>query len=633
MPDVVIVVPPFASVQYPMLGPSLLAAACRRVGVSADVDYANVGFAVRVGFARYDRMALSSLHVMAADAVFAGERARRAVDRWFASRDAVAVSDPMSEPLSHDDFLACARAAHASVRDTARRILALGPAIVGFSSTFQQNLASIAVAREIKRARPGVVTVLGGANASSPMGAALRRAYPVFDFVFSGEADDAFPAFCRDYLRDGVLPAQPVVECAPLAELDTTPVPDFSAYFASIEDARRDGDPLASELPSALPVETSRGCWWGAKKHCTFCGLNGKEIGYRAKSVDRIVSEFDELVARHGIRKLQATDNIMPLSFRTGVLPALAAKDEPLELFYEVKSNLKDADLDLFVRAGVTTIQPGIESLSSHVLRLMDKGVSALQNLWLLRECTSRQIEVVWNMLIGIPGERLADYAAMLELIPDIEHLYPPRTCSPIVIDRYSPYHDDPTRYGIASIAPFRSYRYLYRADADLDAIGYHFTGDYTTELLAAHAARARFQRVLDAWLAKWTVSGTPPKLFAVPIDQERLFVEDTRASSTEHRLALSAPASAALRALSKPQRADDMADDVRAALPELVSRRFVTCHEGLWISVVTTPETGFRLRLETHERRLGATSTAQTSSDGKYERSVPSRRMSVVQQ
>ena len=74
------------------------------------------------------------------------------------------------------------------------------------------------------------------------------------------------------------------------------------------------------------------------------------------------------------------------------------------EIFYEVKSGLRRGQLRLLAQAGVTHIQPGIESLSSNVLRLMRKGV---------RRDPERQpaplgqyydIRVDWNILWGFPG-------------------------------------------------------------------------------------------------------------------------------------------------------------------------------------------------------------------------------------
>ena len=50
-----------------------------------------------------------------------------------------------------------------------------GARVVGFSSTFQQNTASFALARRLKQRYPGIVTVFGGANFDGEMGLELVR--------------------------------------------------------------------------------------------------------------------------------------------------------------------------------------------------------------------------------------------------------------------------------------------------------------------------------------------------------------------------------------------------------------------------------------------------------------------------
>ena len=65
--------------------------------------------------------------------------------------------------------------------------------VVGFSSTFQQNAASFALARRLKRRYPGIVTVFGGANFDGEMGAELVRSVDCIDYAVSGEGDTAFP--------------------------------------------------------------------------------------------------------------------------------------------------------------------------------------------------------------------------------------------------------------------------------------------------------------------------------------------------------------------------------------------------------------------------------------------------------
>src|SRR3954465_271775 len=51
--------------------------------------------------------------------------------------------------------------------------------------------------------------------------------------------------------------------------------------------------PLNGALRPLMLIETARGCWWGAKNHCTFCGLNGETMGFRAKSADRVMTEIE----------------------------------------------------------------------------------------------------------------------------------------------------------------------------------------------------------------------------------------------------------------------------------------------------------------------------------------------------
>ena len=48
--------------------------------------------------------------------------------------------------------------------------------------------------------------------------------------------------------------------------------------------------------------------------------------------------------------------------------------------------------------------------LSTHVLKLMRKGTSMLQNLRLLKWCRYYGIEVAWNLIWGFPGETEEDY-------------------------------------------------------------------------------------------------------------------------------------------------------------------------------------------------------------------------------
>ena len=105
----------------------------------------------------------------------------------------------------------------------------------------------------------------------------------------------------------------PVVE-----ELDNLPIPDYSDYFEQLAVS-----PIEAEISPSVLIETSRGCWWGAKHHCTFCGLNGDTMGFRSKSPRRVIDELVYLRQRYGVTKVDSVDNILDLRYTTEVFPEL----------------------------------------------------------------------------------------------------------------------------------------------------------------------------------------------------------------------------------------------------------------------------------------------------------------------
>ena len=132
-------------------------------------------------------------------------------------------------------------------------------------------------------------------------------------------------------------------------------------------------------------------------------------------------------------------DNILDLKYFKTLLPELARQGARVSLFYETKSNLKKDQVRLLRDAGVTMIQPGIESFSDEVLKLMKKGVSGLQNIQLLKWCKEIGVEPLWNFLLGFPGESPDEYqrdgrprrARLPPAAPGRRHRHPPRPLQP----------------------------------------------------------------------------------------------------------------------------------------------------------------------------------------------------------
>ncbi len=74
-----------------------------------------------------------------------------------------------------------------------------------------------------------------------------------------------------------------------------------------------------------LLFETSRGCWWGAKAHCTFCGLNGATMTFREMGIASARRTIEEIVERYSgrVSRFASVDNIIPESYVSDLLPEL----------------------------------------------------------------------------------------------------------------------------------------------------------------------------------------------------------------------------------------------------------------------------------------------------------------------
>jgi ribosomal peptide maturation radical SAM protein 1 len=351
--EICLVVPPFGSVHFPHLGTAVLKRACVARGLSSRIVYGNLRLAARIGIDRYDVVNDAPMRVMLGDRIFR--------EHAYPSESLSRLPDP---PPLREDLETLHKSIAGEIEPTldliVEEILALKPRIVGLSSTFQQNLACAAISLRIKQAAPEICVVMGGANAAWPICQGLAQAFPWIDHFFAGESDTDFPDFCERLIRNGERIDERIIQSEPIRDMRAVFAPVFDDYFATLRPLQAEGM-LPDWLPRYLMAESSRGCWWGAKSHCTFCGLNGDGMQFRDKTAQHLREELEAL-AQWGVDMVYMADNIMPLNYLRNLFPALALIEPQVKLFYEVKANLSTANIDVLKRGGVVSIQPGIES-------------------------------------------------------------------------------------------------------------------------------------------------------------------------------------------------------------------------------------------------------------------------------
>jgi ribosomal peptide maturation radical SAM protein 1 len=364
--------------------------------------------------------------------------------------------------------------------------------LLAFSASFSQLFPSLWLARLAKRQRPATRVVVGGSQCSDPMGRRVSEHFPEVDVVVDGYGESVLVDLALGQVR----PDARLLESHAPVDLNALPIPDYEPYLRARQ--------ASSQEPNGfmLAFESSRGCWWGAKHHCTFCGFNQLEMAFNAKSSERVITEVRTLWERHGAG-LFATDAILSRAHLKEVLPRLAEfEDKPL-IFYDLKANMTRREVATLRDANVRLIQPGIESLSTSMLRLMKKGVRASQNLALLKWCREDGIRPLWNLLCSIPGESESDYEEQIELIDRIPHFPPPLGVGPIHIDRYAPYFTRHGDFGWARLDPLPEYRLLYPEvdDSTLHDLAYYFRGDGGPPLPRARAVR--LQDAVRRWITR----------------------------------------------------------------------------------------------------------------------------------
>src|SRR6185369_475010 len=154
------------------------------------------------------------------------------------------------------------------VEATGKYIADLGIPVIGATTTFEQTAPAIALLDAVRRHAGKVTTIIGGANCEGEMAEGIRSIAPFIDFVFSGESEHTFPEFLRK-LTEGKPPNEPIIEGKPCAEMDSIPALDYDDYFEQrAAYLNRSDDAVVGK--ASVPYETSRGCWWGQKHHCTF---------------------------------------------------------------------------------------------------------------------------------------------------------------------------------------------------------------------------------------------------------------------------------------------------------------------------------------------------------------------------
>jgi ribosomal peptide maturation radical SAM protein 1 len=495
---------PFYSLEFPSIGLGTLKSILQCAHINTSVIHANMLFAEKIGIEKWHTILSYTSTTNVQEWLFSDylhnspHNIKKNNEEYFKLilpdlkfKIENGLLEPNNKIRNIDikkELLLIKKSATKFIDDLAQIILTKEPKVVGCSSVFAQNLASLALLRKVKELAPKVFTILGGPNCSGDMGIAMIKNFQWIDYVFSGEADDNIVPLCSLLISNnqyidpkklpyGVFNRDKVMlidttnktdqEYGITKNLNTIPTPNYEDYFTTLKNMS-----YKKLIKKVVFLESSRGCWWNK---CIFCALNCGIKTYRIRDYRLVLRDIQCLSKKYNTKDIFFTDNILPMAYFDTLLPALYTLRNKYSISYEVKSNLQKKHIEQLAKANIMWIQPGIEALNDDMLNLMNKGTSTVININLLKKATENGVDVFWAIMVGFPGENIEWFKNSANELPLFHHLPSPRI-NTLCFQRYSKYYACQNKYGL-KLKPFPSSKFLYPTinQQELYDISYNF--------------------------------------------------------------------------------------------------------------------------------------------------------------
>ena len=579
--EVLLVVPPFSMLEMPCIGLDILKTIANSMGVKTSVLYANMLFAKCIGVDCYRKIsrALLSMHTMLGERLFTNtaDSSMPVLGIDFMKRHDENFDDVFFQLSSFDEMYHVAKMAAQWCDLLAEEIVSRGYKIVGVTTGHQQTNAAISLINRIKERNNNIICTMGGSACDGDMAEGILSLCSHVDHIFSGESEISWKRFLTNY-KNGIIPQDKILRSEYLSDLDeiVTNENSYSEYYRQLNYTA-----LIKESETSFLYESSRGCWWGEHHKCTFCGVNGWNKHYRYKSEKKVKGELTKLLKAHPqVKRIQMVDTLMPRRFLNNLIGSIKADFPYITLFYEQRADLTFEQVARLKYCGIHYTQVGIEALSTNILKLVNKGVTAEQNIKFLRYTKSVGLLVGWNLLTEIPNDKKDDWEQFLELIPMICHLNPPLLVRPLEIVRFSPYYENPTKYGVQNIIPNRVYSDIFSKSTDIENIAWLFHADYKSDSKTDSYLKHRIRIEVQKWMDMWKHGRTNIPTLSISKKDADYYLKDSRFGHLEVERITSSQAKVALFGL-------DNADDKDRTWG--VEKKVVCYYEGEYMPLATT--------------------------------------------
>jgi anaerobic magnesium-protoporphyrin IX monomethyl ester cyclase len=294
----------------------------------------------------------------------------------------------------------------------ARTLKRIRPDLIGLSAMTWQFPTCLSVIRFIKAILPDVKIAIGGYHATmmSREIAASPESEAV-DFIIRGEGEEPFRRLVNALTGTDRLEAIPSLsyrESGGWMHNGAGELSDLSRLKPPIRDRRRLTGGYHFMYSRIEVMETSRGC----TRNCNFCSIShmyGRS--YRTFPIERILADLDDIYFNRRTRLIFITDDNMVLNPKwvMDLCDAIIGrKYRNLRLVVQadcISVARNEAMVAKMAEAGFRVLFLGIESVSSHNLRTIEKADIEKEARRAVETCHRHGIMVIGGLIFGLPDD------------------------------------------------------------------------------------------------------------------------------------------------------------------------------------------------------------------------------------
>jgi hypothetical protein len=174
-----------------------------------------------------------------------------------------------------------------------------------------------------------------------------------------------------------------------------------------------------------------------------------------------MAEEAIQLSKTHECLHFTFTDNALPLKETDQFFSTILKEKIDFDFFAEIRCITKPETLQLYRRGGLSTVQVGIEALSSSLLAKMAKGTRVIDNLAVMKLCSGTSIKLEGNLITEFPSSTKKEVD---ETITNLDFVLPfaPLDAATFFLGYGSPVYNKHKDFSIQAIVPHSKNRLLY---------------------------------------------------------------------------------------------------------------------------------------------------------------------------